>query len=271
MTDMFAVMGNPIAHSLSPVIHQQFAAQTGQRIMYEKKLIQHGEFEQQVVDFFNSGGKGLNITLPFKTKAYALCEVRTERAEQAQAVNTLWMRDGNLHGDNTDGVGLLRDLGRYLIIRNKSVLLLGAGGAASGVISALLSQTPKVTVVNRTRSKAESLQARFEHLTVLDFESLDSSYDLIINATSASLDDKTLPIPASVWDGYPFCYDLSYRMACDTPFVALAKAHGCDGIDGLGMLVEQAAESFWIWLGIKPEVQPVLTSLKKSRDDRFRS
>ncbi|GGI84382.1 shikimate dehydrogenase [Legionella impletisoli] len=295
MTDRFAVMGNPIAHSLSPIIHQQFAAQTGQTIIYEKRLILPDEFEQQAHDFFKNGGKGLNITLPYKFEAFSLCQQLTERAKKAQAVNTLWMSGGKLHGDNTDGIGLLRDLQRYLDVRTQSILVLGAGGAASGVIPALLSQTPHVTLVNRTQRKAEQLKTRFPNLTILDYDALNLSsdfnseasheltvrsrkseeigftYDLLINATSASLLDEPLPIPKSIWKAKPFCYDLAYQLGEDTSFVQAAKKEGCHAVDGLGMLVEQAAESFFIWFGIQPEVQPVLASLKKSRDHSLRS
>lgn len=270
--DRFAVMGNPVAHSLSPMIHQQFAAQFGHEITYEKILINEAHFSKQVYGFFNQGGKGLNITLPCKTQAYELCEEVTDRAKAAAAANTLWMEKGRIHGDNTDGIGLVRDLERYFDLNNKSILILGAGGAAAGIIAPLWSKNPaKITLANRTIKKAQALQERFPQIQVCSLTELGAGFDLLINATSLSLEDKTISLPESVWSTKPLCYDLSYKCRTDTAFVKLAKENDCQGMDGLGMLVEQAAESYSIWQGVKPDTVSVLASLKERFNHCIRS
>ncbi|MFC3909730.1 shikimate dehydrogenase [Legionella dresdenensis] len=264
MTNQFAVVGNPVAHSLSPFIHQRFAEQAAIQLTYDKILSDDSAFETIVSDFFNRQGKGLNITLPFKQRAYATADIKTERCLKAKAVNTLWLKDGLLHGDNTDGVGLIRDLTQYIDLKNKHVLIIGAGGAARGIIPALLDmQLAKLTITNRTYHKAEQLAVEFASAESVEFNSL-ARYQLIINATSASLDEQDLALPETVFEQQPFCYDLAYRIGQPTPFVTLGKRHGCQVYDGLGMLVEQAAEAFYIWHGFKPDTRPVLAFLNQS-------
>jgi len=261
MSDHYAVMGNPVAHSLSPVIHQLFAAQTGSSLIYEKILIDESRFEQQVHDFFSTGGKGLNITLPCKQRAFALAEEVSARCLQAKAANTLWMQAGKLCADNTDGVGLLRDLARHLTLAGKHILLLGAGGAARGVIVALLAANPaQLTIANRTLEKARNLQQDYPQTVSCDFAKLAGDYDLIINATAASFAAQ-IDFPESMLASQPFCYDLAYQLNNNTSFVAWVLQRGCKAVDGLGMLVEQAAEAFFIWHGVMVDPAPVLAYL----------
>jgi len=263
MLNRFAVLGNPIAHSLSPLIHQEFAKQTGVQLVYEKIQVTGEQFEEQVASFFNQGGRGLNITLPFKQKAFAMAACRTSRCQQAKAANTLWMHAGQLHADNTDGVGFIRDLAKYQDLLGKHVLLLGAGGAARGIIGPLLAAgITDLAVVNRTKEKAQALQADFPTIQCYRLEALKDSYEVIINATSASLTEKTLNLPAFILQSTSFCYDLAYSLKSATPFVAWAQAQGARATDGLGMLVEQAAEAFFIWHGIKPNTLATLSELK---------
>lgn len=266
MLSRFAVMGNPIAHSLSPFIHQRFAEQTGNQLIYEKMHVNEEAFEFQVSDFFAQGGKGLNITLPFKQRAFAMAQVRTPRCIQAKAANTLWMEEEQLHADNTDGIGLIRDLSHYLDLKAKRVLLLGAGGAARGVITPLLeAHIAELTVANRTEEKASALQNDFRQIKSCSLSGLVGSYDLIINATSASLTEKAIPISPAILHPSTYCYDLAYSSKGRTPFVIWAHEQGCQAVDGLGMLVEQAAEAFFIWHGVKPETTAVLTQLRSQQ------
>lgn len=260
-----AVVGNPISHSLSPLIHEQFAAQAGIALSYEKIEGDDLLVEEQIVRFFKQGGRGLNITLPFKLRACDMASIKTPRCQQAKAANTLWMKNNQLHADNTDGIGLIKDLERYLDLTNKTVLIVGAGGAARGIIAPLLTAKAKLTVVNRTFAKAKDLAEAFPSLNYLPFESLGDPFDVIINATSASLADNQLQLPASLIQRQPFCYDLAYRRDGPTPFVASALKQGCLAVDGLGMLVEQAAEAFFIWHGFRPETESVLARLRHSR------
>lgn len=253
----YAVVGRPISHSLSPSIHQQFAQQLGISLVYERIEGDALQFEQQVRDFFEAGGKGLNITLPFKERAFALADACTRRCHQAKAANTLWMQDGLLHADNTDGEGLVNDLSRHGALAHKRLLVLGAGGAARGIIGPLLdADIASLVLVNRDISKAAALKRDFPSIQIKTFDLLcpENVFDLIINATSASLTGNPLPLPDFLWQGKPFCYDLSYAKTGPTAFVASARKHGCPATDGLGMLVEQAAEAFKIWHGIKPDV-----------------
>ena len=260
----YAVMGFPVAHSLSPTIHQLFAEQTGRTVLYEKIQIDLPRFEQQVSEFFSQGGKGLNITLPCKQRAFAMGERVTARCLEAQAANTLWMKAGRLHADNTDGVGLLRDLSRYVHVAGKNILLVGAGGAARGVLGPLLAADPaRLTITNRTAETERELQSHFPRAYCCTFADLpihveETFYDVVINATSASLDGQTLALPEALMAVKPFCYDLAYAKSEATAFVASARAHGCAAADGLGMLVEQAAEAFFIWHGVMPDTVPVL-------------
>lgn len=267
MIARYAVMGHPVAHSLSPTIHQLFAEQTGCKLVYEKIQIDLLLFEQQVIEFFHRGGKGLNITLPCKLRAFAMSEQETPRSSVAAAANMLWMQDGLLHADNTDGVGLLQDLSRYVALTAKNILLLGAGGAARGILGPLLAANPaQLTITNRTPETAIALQSHFPQANTCSFTALQEQieqrvYDVVINATSASLDGQNLVLPEALMAAQPFCYDLAYSRTGATPFVASARALGCKAADGLGMLVEQAAEAFFIWHGVMPDTAPVLNLL----------
>lgn len=264
MKPRFAVMGHPIEHSLSPQIHQQFAAQTGINLIYEKIDVGSDVFEQQVKIFFDEGGMGLNITLPYKQRAFAMAADVTPRAAHVKAANTLWMKDGQLCADNTDGVGFLRDIQRYVTITNKAILLLGAGGAARGVLGALFDVDPKlVALANRTLEKAKQLQQDFPKIQICDWHDLcnhvqQQSYDVVINATSASLAQDGLGLPKPCFASQPFCYDLAYQKQGLTPFVSWVRSQGCEAIDGIGMLIEQAAEAFFIWHGVIPDRNSIL-------------
>jgi shikimate dehydrogenase len=265
--DRYAVIGNPIAHSKSPDIHARFAAQTGQNIDYGRLLAPLDGFERAVRDFIAAGGKGLNVTVPFKLEAHGLATSLSERAEAAGAVNTLVFADGEIRGDNTDGVGLVTDIVRNagIAIAGRKVLLLGAGGAARGVILPLLRESPgKLTIANRTFSKAAELATLFERHGYVDacgFDALQDPFDIIINATSASLSDDVPPIAPVVFEGGAFAYDMMYGKA-PTAFMRFAAAHGAEVRDGLGMLVEQAAESFFVWRGVRPDTGPVHADLR---------
>ena len=256
--NVYAVIGNPIAHSLSPLIHELFAEQTGILLYYEKIEVSSSRFEDSVKDFFNQGGMGLNITLPFKERAYAMAQVKSTRCQRVGAANTLWMKNGVLHADTTDGVGLLRDLSRHIHLTNKTLVLFGAGGAARGVIDAILQKNPAQLILsNRTIEKAQALQQIFPSILIRRFEELTEVYDILINATSASLDDKHLPLPKKILVNHPFCYDLAYARDGLTPFVQWAQSQGACAIDGIGMLIEQAAESFYIWHGVMPDTSAI--------------
>ncbi|KGP64323.1 shikimate dehydrogenase [Legionella norrlandica] len=263
MSCRFAVIGNPIAHSLSPAIHQLFAQQTQVDLTYEKILGDDITFEQQVSYFFNNQGKGLNVTLPYKQRAYELAKVHTTRCILARAANTLWIKNNQLHADNTDGIGLIRDLTRFLELTGKKILILGAGGAARGIIYPLLETKPlKLTIANRTLKKAEELQCQFPQINITSFDELSGVFDLIINATSASLSNQIISLPGGIWSSKPFCYDLAYSQSGVTSFVTYALNKGCKAIDGLGMLVEQAAEAFCIWNGIMPSTNEIIRQLR---------
>lgn len=268
MTDQYAVVGNPIAHSLSPQIHRAFAAQTGEDIRYDKLLAEKDGFADFARLFFASGGRGLNITVPFKLDAYGFADALTERARAAGAVNTLKKRDdGSLLGDNTDGAGLVADLRDNLgwSIGGRKVLLLGAGGAARGALLPLLDEKPQLLhVANRTFAKAEQLVAEFSArgpMSAGGLELFPGDFDLIINASSASLGGELPPLPDSVVGPGCCAYDMVYG-AEPTAFMAWASARGAEVADGLGMLVGQAAESFYLWRGVRPEVAPVLAGLR---------
>lgn len=256
-------MGNPIDHSLSPLIHQHFAQQTHIHLTYEKIKAEECTFAQQIHNFFIHGGKGLNITLPFKQQAFALAQQYTERCKLAGAANTLWMDDAQLYADNTDGIGLLRDLNRYLALPGKRVLILGAGGATRGIIPPLLGHDlAELVIANRTLGKAMELQQVFPAVRCIRLDKLQGEFDLIINATSASLSGEAIFLPPAVLASRPLCYDLSYKKQGPTPFVHDATDAGCIAVDGLGMLIEQAAEAFSIWHGIMPETQEVLNYVR---------
>jgi len=263
MPNRYAVMGNPVAHSLSPAIHQLFAKETGIKLVYDKIQIIDAQFEQQVQDFFNAGGLGLNITLPCKERAFAMSEEPTARCLQAKAANTLWMNGGKLQADNTDGIGLLRDLSRYTHLAGKRILLVGAGGAARGIIGPLLGANPAhLTIANRTPDKAHRLQKEFPQISSSGFIELDAGYDVVINATASGHRHQPLALPEMVFTAHPFCYDLAYCTHDPTDFVALAQGHDCMAVDGFGMLVEQAAEAFYTWHGVRPDTASVLATQK---------
>jgi len=268
--DQYAVMGNPIAHSKSPLIHSLFAKQTGQQLEYRAILVEIGQFNEAVQEFQQQGGKGLNVTVPFKRDAWRLVDEHSPCAELAGAVNTIVLReDGTLYGDNTDGVGMVRDIKENLgvTIEGKKVLLLGAGGAVRGVLGPLLQEHPsEVVIANRTAERAQELADAFEDYGRIDgcgFDDLDGTrYDIVINGTSASLKGEVPPLPEGILTRDAFCYDMMYGGE-PTAFMLWAEDEGCERVsDGLGMLVEQAAESFAIWRGQRPETAAVITAVR---------
>lgn len=265
--DRYAVFGNPIAHSRSPDIHAAFAAQTGQHMQYERILAPLDDFAGAVRTFHSQGGQGANVTVPFKLEAFELATELTDRARAAGAVNTLAWRGGALVGDNTDGVGLVRDIlhNAGVPISGKRVLLLGAGGAARGVLLPLLAEQPEtLAIANRTVSKAEQLAGKFDRygpVHAVPFAQPGPGYDLVINATSASLDAALPDVPAQVFAPGCFAYDMMYGRD-ETVFLCFAAAQGAQVRDGLGMLVEQAAESFLVWRGVRPDTRPVYDALR---------
>ncbi len=268
--DNYCLFGNPVAHSKSPRIHAEFARQTHQNIHYSAVLVPEHEFPEAVRKFQELGGCGANVTLPFKQEAWRLCAQRQPRAHLAGAVNTLWFGAGGvIVGDNTDGAGLVRDItvNRGLQLRDIDLLVLGAGGAARGVIPALVEASPRrIVIANRTPERALELAAEFGAVFPVEacgFQGLTGQvFDAIINATSASLQGQVPPLPAGVIRAAGWCYDLMYARE-PTAFLSWAADRGVSHrIDGLGMLVEQAAESFWIWRGIRPETAPVIKLLR---------
>ncbi|MFU8797302.1 MAG: shikimate dehydrogenase [Gammaproteobacteria bacterium] len=241
--DRYAVIGNPIEHSLSPEIHQTFAKQTGRLMDYVRLLSAPEQFIPKVREFFASGGKGLNVTYPFKQQAFLLVAKYSERAAQAKAVNTLWrLPNGSLYGDNTDGIGLVRDISinRGMCLKNKTILILGAGGAVRGILGPLLAELPaQITVANRTLEKTQQLAQEFAIKIILGpnfFGSRDEKYDVIINCTPVPLRNHLVTSATELF------YEINYQHVHD---------------DGFGMLVEQAAESFWLWHGVRPNTVPL--------------
>jgi len=281
MTDLFdfepkparyAVMGNPVTHSKSPQIHAAFARQCGKKITYTAIYVDIGGFTQAVGNFQAAGGQGLNITVPFKREAWELCDVRSARAAQAGAVNTLTFKlDGTLSGDNTDGAGLVRDIiGNHGgQIAGQRVLLLGAGGAVRGVSGPLLAERPAhLVIANRTLDKARELVAGFAALGEIEacaYASLAGmQFDLIINGTAASLQNELPPLPERILARQGWCYDMMYGSA-PTLFMRWGERQGAARVlDGLGMLVEQAAESFFIWQAVRPQTAPVIQALRQA-------
>lgn len=244
----FAVIGNPIAHSLSPQIHQDFAKQSAIKLSYTTILGQKTRFEHQIYEFFLNGGQGLNVTAPFKERAYALADVLTPRCQEAKAANTLWMKQGLLHADNTDGIGFIRDISKYRPLAGQSILLLGAGGAARGIIAPVLAKNPRtICISNRSLEKAAILLQDFPRLQLINFSELHSAFDIVINATSA----EEFHLPKKIFHPQTLFYDLRYHKDQSTAFVNFARRQGCEAVDGLGMLVEQAAEAFKIWHGVE--------------------
>ena len=271
MTDSYCVFGNPIGHSKSPLIHAAFARQTGEDISYTARLAPHDGFADSVKDFIAAGGRGANVTIPFKEEAYRLADHLTPRAKLAGAVNTLSFKEATIVGDNTDGAGLLRDITINLghPIAGKRILLLGAGGAARGAIGPLLEQGPVTLVIaNRTAQKARALAEHFAALGNISggaYSALSGQiFDLVINATSASLGGELPPLPAGLFAPGSLAYEMMYGRG-DTPFLLYAREEGATRLsDGLGMLVEQAAEAFYLWRGVRPEAAPVMASLRSA-------
>lgn len=263
------VVGNPIAHSKSPLIHAEFAAQTQQNMEYRATLVELGRFRETVGEFFSQGGMGMNVTVPFKQDAFEFADAHSERALRAQAVNTLMRRDdGSIFADNTDGSGLVRDLthNHGLELQGKRILLLGAGGAVRGVLQPLLAQAPaELVIANRTVSKAEELAADFAELGTLSaagFSEVSGQFDLVINGTSASLSGELPPLPEGIFHANSATYDMMYGNDT-TVFNRWAQAQGVNKtMDGLGMLVEQAAEAFYVWRGVRPDTAPVMQKLR---------
>ena len=262
MKARYAVIGNPVAHSKSPWIHAEFARATGEALEYGRIEAPVDGFAAAVDAFRAGGGKGLNVTLPFKQEAFRYCTDTAPRAAAAQAVNTLSFGE-QVRGDNTDGVGLIRDLEGNLAtpLAGKTVLLMGAGGAAQGVLGALLdSRVARLVVANRTLARAQALAARFPGVQASPYEQLKNDFEVIIDATSAGLSDSPLPLPKGVLRPGVLAYGMVYGR--ETAFLAAARACGARACDGLGMLVEQAAESFFIWRGVRPETRTVLARLR---------
>ena len=280
MTDRYAVIGNPVEHSLSPAIHTEFARETGQDLAYGRLLVAVDGFRAAALEFRDGGGRGLNVTLPFKHEAWKLADARAGHAQAAGAVNTLKFEQGRIVGHNTDGAGLRRDLIDNLgcAVRGRRVLLAGAGGASYGVMEPLLREQPQALVVaNRTAGKAVALVGHFESLAQLAAQGVTAkpytalggaSFDIVINATSAGLADAMPPLPRGVFAPGALAYDMVYGRR--TPFMSFAAACGARVSDGLGMLVEQAAESFFIWRGVRPSTAPVIQALRRKAEGESR-
>jgi shikimate dehydrogenase len=276
MTDRYAVIGNPISHSKSPLIHALFAAQTGQDISYEAIEAPLDGFADTIIRLHCAGYKGCNVTVPFKFDAYESASDLSERALSAQAVNTLSFTDDGIAGDNTDGAGLVRDIEQNcgVLLRGKRVLLMGAGGASCGVLLPLLNAGATLTIANRTAQKAVDLADKFAESGVRGgsyAELAGAQFDVIINATSAGLTDSEVPLPSSpllakggqggIFAHNALAYDMMYGR--ETPFMKFAREQGATVADGLGMLVEQAAEAFYIWRGVQPLTAPVIAQFRQ--------
>ncbi|WP_395823176.1 shikimate dehydrogenase [Collimonas sp.] len=266
----YVVIGNPIAHSKSPEIQTRFAADTAQDLRYGRLLAPLNGFAAAVQQFIAQGGKGANVTVPFKLQAYALASSLTARAKAAGAVNTLKFDGADILGDNTDGIGLVTDIARNAgyDLAGKKILLLGAGGAARGAMLPLLQSAPlQLVIANRTPAKADELIQKFQPcaqgcaLTACAFADLQQPFDLVINATSASLQADVPPIAPQVFGAATLAYDMMYGRQ-PTPFMQFAAAQGAQVRDGLGMLVEQAAESFFVWRGVRPRTDAVFAALR---------
>jgi len=269
MSDLYCVFGNPVAHSKSPAIHAAFAAATTQDLIYEARLAPVDGFPRAISEFVAAGGKGANVTVPFKEEAFRLSARLSERAARAGAVNTLAFNDGEIFGDNTDGAGLVRDITHNLgcTLAGKRILLLGAGGASRGVIAPLLAEKPEsLFIANRGADKAVALAEAFADMAQVkagNFElTAGNTFDVVINATSASLSGESLPLPPGLFAPGSLAYDMMYGKG-ETPFLAFAREQGASQrADGLGMLVEQAAEAFFVWRGVRPATGQVLADLR---------
>ncbi|WP_447529734.1 shikimate dehydrogenase [Vreelandella sp. TE19] len=269
MSDHYCVLGNPVKHSKSPMIHQAFAEQTGQALRYTAELAPLDGFTAAWQQFCHQGGYGANVTVPFKQDAFALCDTLSLRARRAGAVNTLINgQNGRVYGDNTDGVGLLRDLkAQGVALRDARILVLGAGGAVRGVLEPLLSEGPQeIVVANRTADKAEALGRDFADLGKTSgggYHALFGTFDLVINGTSASLAGDLPPLPDGLFNPGGYAYDMMYG-AEPTVFMQWADTRGATTVDGLGMLVEQAAEAFFLWRNVRPDTASVREMLRQS-------
>jgi shikimate dehydrogenase len=269
-SDRYGVVGNPIAHSKSPSIHAGFAAQTSQNLTYERILAPLDGFVATVRNFIAEGGKGLNVTVPFKLEAHTLADELTERARMAGAVNTLKFSDGRILADNTDGIGLVTDIqvNAGVSLKDKRVLLLGAGGAARGAILPLLQAQPaSLTLANRSEDKAQALAQEFAacgHIEVAQFSTLRGAFDVVVNATSASLGNEMPPVPAEIFNAATLAYDMMYANK-PTVFLQFAHVQGATIRDGLGMLIEQAAEAFFVWRGVRPDTTKTFADLRAAR------
>ncbi len=273
MTDFYAVIGNPIEHSKSPVIHHAFAQLTHQDIQYERVLAPLDDFAHTVHGLIAQGFKGANVTVPFKLEAFAMANRLTERAQDAGAVNTLIFDAQGIIGDNTDGIGLVRDITKNIGVSfsGRRVLLIGAGGASEGVLHPILAAQPELLIItNRTLDKALNMVKRVEARGELLYVSVSAyafddlhgqQFDIVINATSAGLSDSQLPLPSGIFASNALAYDMMYGRI--TPFMTFAKQQGAIVFDGLGMLIEQAAEAFFVWRGVHPPTAPVIEMFKQ--------
>ncbi|WP_292038225.1 shikimate dehydrogenase [Massilia sp. UBA6681] len=265
--DRYMVIGNPVAHSKSPQIHMAFAEQTGQDLRYERLLAPLDGFASAVRDFIAQGGKGMSVTVPFKLEAHALADTLTDSAQAAGAVNALKFDDGRIVGDNTDGAGLVRDIAHNagVPLLGKHILILGAGGAARGAILPLFQAgAASLTIANRTMARASELAAAFSeqgNIRASGFAALEGGFDIVINATSASIDGELPPVGPAIFAPGAFAYDMMYGKE-PTVFMRFAAEHGVTARDGLGMLVEQAAEAFVLWRGVRPDTAPVYAAMR---------
>ncbi len=271
--DRYAVVGHPVSHSLSPRIHAKFAEQTGQSLSYEAIELQFDGFAAGLRELRRAGYRGVNVTVPFKREAWEICDQLNERADHAGAANTLsFCADGRITGDNTDGIGLVRDLTQNLdlALGGRRVLIAGAGGAVRGVLGPILQQAPaRITLINRTLARAKTLAADFGAVSGIEVrapEDLDEGvFDLIINGTAAGIRGELPPIPEKAINANTVCYDMMYDIEANTAFVDWALDKGARrAFDGLGMLVEQAAAAFAIWRGVDPETRQVIRCLREA-------
>ena len=261
----FAVIGNPIDHSLSPEIHLAFAMQAGLQLTYDRILAPSDDFQTATQDFFAKNGIGLNVTAPFKQDAYKFVDQKDQASIAASAVNTIHALDDVFLGYNTDGIGLVADLARLRWpLQRAKILVIGAGGAAQGIVLPLLESGAEISLANRTRSRADAFKQQFPKIDVLNLEDLKQGWDVVINATAAGWQQERLPVPSVTFENAR-CYDLGYQRDGRTPFIQQVESIAGETSDGLGMLVEQAAESFRIWHDVKPQTRPVLDGLRNPK------
>ncbi len=270
--DQYLVLGNPVAHSKSPLIHRRFAAQTGENIHYDRRLVETGTFENAIRTMQREGISGANVTVPFKEEAYRIADELSNRADRAGAVNTLTFHsDSSIHGDNTDGAGMVRDIieNHGQVLQSKHILILGAGGAVRGVLKPVIDQQPRsITIANRTVARAEQLRDLFTgefEINAGDFASLAGHrFDIVINGTSLGLRGEVAPVPDGVLTEAAVAYDMMYGEG-SRPFREWARSRGAIiALDGLGMLVEQAAESFYVWRRIRPQTLKIIEQIRAS-------